>query len=82
MEQKDQLQLTHCLNGKTNSYSFKKNLPIWKAKKKNIGFFYKENSWLNEWYFFRNSIKNKTFKNIDEGLVTMKNLDRIKKLKK
>ena len=24
-----------------------------KAKKKHWFFFYKENSWLNEWYFFR-----------------------------
>ena len=59
----------------------KRVYPSGKPKKKHW-FFYKENSWLNEWYFFKNSIKNKTFKNIDEGLVTMKNLDRIKKLKK
>ncbi len=42
-------------------------------------YFYSDKSWYNEWIHFNNSIKNKSFKDIDEGYVTMKNLEMIRK---
>ena len=59
----------------------KRVYPSGKPKNKKW-FFYNDNSWYNEWLFFKNSIQNKDFKDISEGYTTMKNLDIIKKFKK
>jgi predicted dehydrogenase len=45
-------------------------------------FFYNDNSWYNEWIYFKNLILKKDFKDISEGYITMKNIDLIKKFKK
>ena len=63
----------------TVTYS-KRVYPSGKPKQKKW-FFSKDNSWLNEGIFFKNQIKKKNFKDIQEGLITMKNIDLIKKMK-
>jgi len=42
--------------------------------------FYKDNSWLNEWNYFKRKIETKNLEGIEEGLITMKNIDLIKKM--
>lgn len=49
---------------------------------KKIWTYNKEKSWFNEWIFFKNCIKKKKFKNINEGLSSMKIIDKIKRLNK
>ena len=42
-------------------------------------YFNKDNSWSNEWFFFKKIIKKENFLNNFEGLVNMRIIDRIKK---
>ncbi len=49
------------------------------GKPKKINWYNKrENSWYNEWDHFNKAIKNSNFEDIDEGFVTMKNLEIIR----
>lgn len=66
--------------GKQTVTLSKRVYPSGKPKKKNW-YFFKENSWYNEWVYFNKAIKNKSFKDLDEGYVTMKNLESIRKNK-
>jgi predicted dehydrogenase len=45
-------------------------------------FFFKDNSWYNEWLHFKNCITKKNHHSIDEGHNNMKHLDLIKRFKK
>ena len=56
----------------------KRVFPSGKPKKKKW-IFYKDNSWLNEWNYFKRKIETKNLEGIEEGLITMKNIDLIKK---
>ena len=50
------------------------------GKPKKINWYYKrENSWYNEWVHFNKAIKYNIYKDIDEGFITMKNLEMIRK---
>ena len=57
----------------------KRVLPSGRPKKKRWTF-KKDNSWLNEWNYFKNKIEKKDFRGIEEGFITMRNIDLIKKI--
>ncbi len=67
--------------GKQTVTLSKRVYPSGKPKKKNW-YFFKENSWYNEWVHFNKAIKNKSYQDLDEGYITMKNLELIRKKNK
>ena len=66
--------------GKQTVTLSKRVYPSGIPKKKNW-YFFEDNSWYNEWIHFNKAIKNKSFNDLDEGYVTMKNLESIRKNK-
>ena len=67
--------------GKQTVILSKRLFPSGKPKKKKW-IFTKDNSWYNEWNFFEGQVRKKNFKEIDEGYITMRNIDLIKSLKR
>ena len=56
----------------------KRVYPSGKPKKK-LWTFYEDKSWFNEWIYFKNCVEKKKYKEMDEGFITMKNIEMIKK---
>ena len=79
LERKDLLQLSHFPNGGNKLLHLgKRKYPSGKPKKQRWNFF-KDNSWYNEWIYFKKCIIEQNNQNLEEGLLNMSCIDQIKR---